>query len=139
MADINYFLKPLSWKVLTNGGALLGKILPLKGSTIKIERQGAKSPKIRIVALDGAVLLKDFKFEKLKGRLELTPPKAGYVLIIEEVKANGKPRLKARAEPIQATRATVPVRKLPKEDMTGTWGAEANPGGGTGTKQVEIA
>ncbi|MEA2564627.1 MAG: hypothetical protein QOH06_6131 [Acidobacteriota bacterium] len=136
MADINYFLKPLSWKVLANGGALLGKILPLKGSMIKIERQAAGSPKIRIVALDGAasprVLLKDFKFQKLKGRLELTPPKADYVLIIEEDKTNGQLRVKARAEPIQPTRAAGPVRKLPKEDMTGTWGAEANPGGGKG-------
>lgn len=135
MADINYFLKPLSWKVLTSGGALLGKVLPLKGSTIKIERQAARSSKIRIVALEGdtppRVLLKDFKFQKQKGRLELTPPKTGYVLIIEEAKANGRPRLKARAEPIQALKVpAAPLRKLPQEDMTGTWGAEANPGGG---------
>lgn len=147
MAGINYFLKPLSWKVLTDGGALLGKILPAQGSTIKIERQVAGSSKVRMVALNGAkssrVLLKELTFHKGRGRLELKKP--DYVLVIEEAELNGKPGLRAKAEPkqalkapgsIRAVKAPGSIRKLPQEDMTGTWGAEANPGGG---KQGDFA
>jgi len=127
MTDINYFLKPPSWRVLRDGGPLLAKILPAKGSTIKIERHAAGSPKIRVVA-GTKVLLKDFKFQK--GRLEHTTLDPSFVLIIEEVKSKGKAGLTARVEQNRTVKA--PVKKLPKEDITGTWGAEANPGGGGG-------
>ena len=133
MADINYFIKPPSWEVLTDAGALLGNILPAKGSRIRIERQGARSSKVRMMALDGAtpprVLLKDFTFNKGKGRLELAKP--DFLLVIEEAKHNGRPGLIAKAEAKPAVKKVPgPIRKLPQEDMTGTWGAEANPTGG---------
>lgn len=136
MADINYFLKPASWKVLTGGGPLLSKFLPAKGSTIRIERHAARSTKIRVVGIDGRgttrVLLEDFKFQKEKGRLELK--KLDFVVVIEDAKANGRNRVRAKVERGAALQGQAST-PLPGQDITGTWGAEANPGGG-GKKAV---
>lgn len=131
MADINYFLK--SWRVTNDGGQLLGPMLPKKGSAVKIELQSnGLSKTYRLVATSGAKkVLKDLKFQK--GRLELAKP--NYVLIIEEAKSNGKPGLRARAQ--QGRTVKAPLKPLPQEDMTGSWGAEANPGSGGGRGQVE--
>ena len=138
MAEIDYYLKQAGWVVTNNGGPLLGPILPKKGTIIKIEREGKVCHLVALEPGGKRVYLKGFRFQG--GRLEHVKLDPNYMLIIEEAKSNGKPRLKARIEPRGTKKAAETVKPLPKRDMTGTWGAEGCPGGGGGggTKKVAV-
>jgi len=130
MADINYFLKPESWKV-TAGSGQLTKYLPAKGSTVKFEAEQNGSSKTFRIAPAGRSRIKPREgFKYLKGRLELPLNDANCVLVIEqEDRADGIARLKGRVE---ARAKGKGIKQKPGLDMTGTWGAETNPGSGGG-------
>ncbi|HVG06698.1 MAG TPA: hypothetical protein VNM67_03270 [Thermoanaerobaculia bacterium] len=128
MADLSYFLK--NWTV-TDGSGQLTKYLPAKGSTVKIEAQQNGSSKTFRIAPAGRSRIKPREgFKYLKGRLELSMKDANCVLVIEqEDRADGIPRLKASIEPRAKGKG---IKHMPGTEMSGTWGAETNPPGGGG-------
>jgi hypothetical protein len=128
MADLNYFLQ--SWKV-TDGSGQLTKHLPAKGSTVKIEPQQNGSSKAFRIAPAGRSRIKPREgFKYLNGRLELPLKDTNCVLIIEqEDRADGVARLKGRVESRAKGKG---IKQKPGLEVTGTWGAETNPGSGGG-------
>jgi hypothetical protein len=126
MAEKSYFLKPESWTVIDGTGALT-QFLPAKGSLRIVETQNGAKTTFRIVPVGRSRFKAREGFTFLQGRLEQTIKGTDGVLIIDQGESSdGKDRLMARVE----RRPKRGVKKLSAQDVSGTWGAETNPGGG---------
>ncbi|HWM91580.1 MAG TPA: hypothetical protein VN493_12510 [Thermoanaerobaculia bacterium] len=130
MAGITHFLRPEGWKI-TRVDGLAAKILPAKGSTIMIGLQdGALCQVYRLALVDQSKairVLDGFWFQN--NRLELPIRLSGreYLLTVE---ANGNDQLKGGLELRSPAKAAAALRSRPEPTgQSGTWGAEANPGG----------
>jgi hypothetical protein len=127
MPKTNHFLEPGGWKI-TRMDEVCASIFPKEGSTILIGRAKTKAGTYRLAWMDGTECLHILDGLEMKGkRLETRLQRSGYEYVIVVESRGGSEILgKVTGKALQGR------SKPPILNMSGTWGAEANPGGGGG-------
>ena len=136
MAETSHLLEPGGWRMTykESKNKVCSELLPDPGTTILIG-QPRTGKGCSAVWIDRKGKLQTISILPVDDHWEAKVKYEGksYVITVGvRPGANGKPAIGGMVKPAASSR-TAPIRKPPGElDSQGTWGAEANPGGGKG-------